>query len=139
MPKPTSFAALRPKIAAAIPRADAPYDLTDEQADEWRAIVNVMPADHFMRGNYPLLAQFCRHVVAARQIAQLIAKEAKSKKLDAGLFLELLRAQQAETKAINFLSRAMRLSQQTTREWWRKQPKDRTVDNPWEPESEDAK
>jgi chaperone required for assembly of F1-ATPase len=24
-------------------RPDAPYDLTDEQAEEWRAIVNRMP------------------------------------------------------------------------------------------------
>jgi len=32
-----------------ISRPDAPVDLTDEQAAEWRAIVNRMPADWFTR------------------------------------------------------------------------------------------
>jgi hypothetical protein len=34
-----------------VQRPDAPYDLSDEQADEWRAVVDAMPAGHFMRGN----------------------------------------------------------------------------------------
>jgi hypothetical protein len=46
-----------------VQRPDAPYDLTGEESEEWRAIVQTMPADHFMRGNYPLLAQLCRHIV----------------------------------------------------------------------------
>ena len=46
---PTTFAEI-------IPRPEAPDDLTDEQSEEWHAIVNTMPADHFMRGNFPLLS-----------------------------------------------------------------------------------
>ena len=65
-------------------RPDAPDDLTDEQAEEWRAIVNTMPADHFMRGNYALLTQYCRHVIAARRTAQLIEQVAKQKNFIAG-------------------------------------------------------
>jgi len=30
-------------------RPDAPYDLTDEQADEWRSVVDRLPADWFPR------------------------------------------------------------------------------------------
>lgn len=138
MPKPSSFARqLAPKIAAVIPRADAPYELTDEQADEWRAIVNTMPANHFMRGNYGLLTQYCRHVVAARQIAQLIAKQTKSKKLDTELFAQLLIMQRSESRAITMLSRSMRLSQQTTTSQWKNKPV-AIVDNPWEPEETNA-
>ena len=33
-----------------VQRPDAPYDLTDEQVDEWRAVVNSLPADWFQRG-----------------------------------------------------------------------------------------
>src|SRR5258705_956248 len=65
-----------------VQRPDAPYDLTDEQSEEWRAVVSTMPPDHFMRGNYALLSQLCRHVVSARRIAQLIEQCAKEKNLD---------------------------------------------------------
>ena len=57
-----------------IMRPDAPYDLTDEQADEWRAVVNRMPADWFPRETHGMLTQYCRHVVAARRVAQLVAQ-----------------------------------------------------------------
>jgi len=41
-----------------VQRPDAPYDLTDEQSEEWRAVVSTMPPDHFMRGNYAYSASF---------------------------------------------------------------------------------
>ena len=44
-----------------IQRPDAPYDLTDAGADEWRAIVASMPPEHFARIHYPMLTQLCRH------------------------------------------------------------------------------
>jgi len=72
---PTTFAEI-------ILRPEAPDDLTDEQSEEWHAIVNTMPADHFMRGNFPLLSQLCRHIVASRRIAQLIEQAANEKVLD---------------------------------------------------------
>jgi chaperone required for assembly of F1-ATPase len=94
-------------------RPDAPDDLTDEQAEEWRAIVNTMPADHFMRGNYALLTQYCRHVIAARRIAQLIEQVAKKKDLDRRELASLLAQQSQESRAIARLLRSMRLSQQS--------------------------
>jgi hypothetical protein len=36
-------------LSAMPQRPDAPYDLADEEAEEWRAIVNTMSPDHFMR------------------------------------------------------------------------------------------
>jgi hypothetical protein len=53
-------------------RPDAPLDLTPEETDEWCAIVDAMPADWFPRETWPLLAQFCRHTVASRRIAQMV-------------------------------------------------------------------
>ena len=48
-----------------IARAPAPDELTAEEREEWRAIVNRLPADFFPRETWPLLAQLCRHVCHA--------------------------------------------------------------------------
>src|SRR4029078_260534 len=99
--------------AEIIPRPEAPDDLTDEQSEEWHAIVNTMPADHFMRGNFPLLSQLCRHIVASRRIAQLIEQAANEKVLDLKELCTLLQLQAAESATIIRLSRSMRLRQQS--------------------------
>jgi hypothetical protein len=39
-------------LEANLPRPDAPYDVTDEEAEVWRTVVNSMPADHFIPANY---------------------------------------------------------------------------------------
>ena len=96
-----------------VQRPDAPYDLTDEQVDEWRAVVGSLPADWFQRGNHALLTQLCRHVVAARRVAQLIEQSAAGKDIDQKVFLELLKQQESESRAINALLRSMRLTQQS--------------------------
>lgn len=96
-----------------VQRPDAPYDLTDEQTEEWRGIVGSLPADWFERGNYANLAQLCRHVVAARRIAQLIEQVCSGPEIDRGEFVELLKRQEAESKVINALLRSMRLTQQS--------------------------
>lgn len=115
-----------------VPRPDVPYDLTDEQGEEWIAIVNTMPADWFMRGNYALLGQYCRHVVAARRIAQLIEQAAGGEGLDRKEFVELLKQQEAESRAIMTLLRSMRLTQQSVfRSETTKHPK--RVKKPWDP------
>jgi hypothetical protein len=48
--------------------------LTDEQATEWWAVVNRLPADWFPRETHALLIQYCRHVVSARRVAQLLTQ-----------------------------------------------------------------
>ena len=90
-----------------------PGDLTIEQSEEWCAIVQAMPADHFMRGNYPLLAQLCRHIVSARRVAQLIEQTAEQTVLDLRELGALLQLQAAESASITRLSRSMRLTQQS--------------------------
>ena len=100
-------------LAEIIQRPEAPYDLTVEQSEEWHAIVSTMPAGHFMRGNYPLLSQLCRHIVASRRIAQLIEQAANEKVLDLKELGTLLQLQAAESATIMRLSRSMRLTQQS--------------------------
>ena len=124
-----------PDSSEFIQRPDAPYDLTDEQAEEWRAIVSTMDPGHFMRGNYPLLAQLCRHIVNARRLAQLIEQCAKEKDFDRKEFGILLQLEATESAAIMRLSRSMRLTQQAVKRLeTTRHPKGERVKNPWDPE-----
>jgi hypothetical protein len=49
-------------------RPAPPDDLTEEEAEEWRAIVSRMPHDWFTRENRPLLAEHCRHIVSGQDV-----------------------------------------------------------------------
>ena len=114
-----------------VQRPDAPYDLTDEESGEWRAIVNTMPPDHFMRGNFALLTQYCRHVVAARRLALLIETAAKQTEFDRKEFGVLLQLQAAESASIARLLRSMRLTQQSVMRAEIRHPKQSK--RPWDP------
>jgi hypothetical protein len=114
-----------------IQRPDSPYDLDDEQSDEWRKVVNRLPADWFPPETHAMLAQYCRHVVSARRIAQLIRAELKSEKLNLEVYDDLLKMQERESKAIGTLATRMRITQQSTmRVETLKKPKQ--VAKPWE-------
>jgi chaperone required for assembly of F1-ATPase len=119
-------------VVETIQRPDAPYDLTDEQSTEWWAVVNRMPADWFPRETHGMLAQYCRHVVAARRVAQLVAKAEKATALDIGEYDQLLKMQEREGRAISSLATRMRISQQATvRAEQARKPNQ--VEKPWEP------
>jgi hypothetical protein len=49
-----------------------PRELTEEQAEEWRAIVATKPAEWFNRDSQALLVDLCRHIVIARRVAEQI-------------------------------------------------------------------
>src|SRR3954462_2165267 len=87
-------------VIETVNRPDAPYDLTNEQADEWWAVVNRLPADWFPRETHALLAQFCRHTVAARRVAQLVEAAEQRKRLDVGYYNRLLIMQERESGAL---------------------------------------
>src|SRR5215212_4336007 len=55
-----------------VPRQRAPSDLTRDEAAIWNGIVNAEPADWFSGSTRPILAQYCRHVIAARRVAGMI-------------------------------------------------------------------
>lgn len=117
-------------------RPQPPNELTPEQADEWCAVVDRMPADWFPRETFGLLVQYCRHVVAARRIAQLIAKAEKAKAFDVDGYDKLLKMQEREGRAISSLATRMRISQQATvRAESAKKPGQ--IAAPWEDDGED--
>lgn len=113
-----------------VQRPDAPYDLTDEQSDEWWAIVNRMPADWFPRETHGMLSQYCRHVVSARRVAQLIEQAMGADAFDVEAYNQLLIMQEREGRALSSLATRMRLSQQTTYDKSKKKPA--SGKKPWE-------
>lgn len=116
-----------------IERPDAPYDLTDEQATEWWAVVNRMPADWFPRETHGLLAQYCRHVIAARHVAEMVGQleidiavemnpEDGPKPTRAAVMLaaaksfdRLFKMQEREGRAASSLATRLRITQQATK------------------------
>jgi P27 family predicted phage terminase small subunit len=50
-------------------RLSPPPHLTQSQAEEWRSIVDSLPADYFRPGDVPLLAAYCTAAVFYKQAA----------------------------------------------------------------------
>lgn len=123
------------EVIETVPRPDAPYDLTDEQASEWWAVVNRLPAEWFPRETHAMLAAFCRHTIAARHIAQLIVAAEQRRKLNLNEYSKLLRMQEREGRAITSLATKMRISQQSTVRAELAHKPD-VVDSPWDYDGE---
>jgi hypothetical protein len=133
-----SIAALTAKSQATailiVQRPDAPYELTDDQADVWRRVAEDLPADWFTPKNYDLLAQHTRHVINARRCASLIEQEMKRKSLDLKEYDNLLRMQERETRAILATMTQMRTTHQSLYD--KKIKLDgKKVSKPWEVDS----
>lgn len=116
---------------AAIRRPDPPSELTDEQAHEWRSVVNRLPAEWFPRETHGMLAQYCRHVVAARRVAQLIADLESNENFSVEDYDRLLKMQEREGRAISSLATRMRISQQSTLDREKKKPL-KPAKKPWD-------
>jgi hypothetical protein len=113
-----------------VARPEAPYDLTDEQTEEWWAVVNRLPADWFPRETHAVLSQYCRHVVSARRVAQLIQSEETGEGFDLDQYDKLLKMQEREGRALSSLATRLRITQQATVSAKAKKP---TVGKlPWE-------
>jgi hypothetical protein len=114
-----------------ISRPEPMPDLTAEQAIEWRQVVNRLPADWFPRETWGLLAQYCRHVVAARRVAQLVTQAEKTEPFDIEGYDRLLKMQEREGRAISSLATRMRLSQHASYDKKRKKPLE-PISKPWQ-------
>lgn len=101
--------------AEVIDRIHPPAELNDEETEVWAAVVSAQPANWFTPANVPLLVQYCRHVVQAKRVAWLIERwSGKDDPELLGAYLELLKAQRAETSAIKAMAASMRIAQQST-------------------------
>ena len=119
-----------------VQRPDAPYDLTDEQADVWRGVVADLPADWFSPKNFMLLTQYCRHVIEARRIAQLIQAEMDaSEGIDLVKYDKLLAMQEREGRAISSLMTRMRTTHQSLYDKSKKVGSAVRVSKPWDVEA----
>ena len=114
----------------AIERALPPDELNDEHKAEWLAVVNRLPADWFPRETHSMLAQYCRHVVSARRVANLIANLEASDDFDLDQYDKLLKMQEREGRAMSSLATRMRITQQATVN--PKKTKGTQVKKPWQ-------
>jgi hypothetical protein len=112
-------------------RPEPPDELTDEQASEWKAIVSRMPADWFGRETHGMLAQYCRHVIASRRVAQLIEANEQSDDFSLEAYDTLLKMQEREGRAMSALATRMRISQQASYDKQKKKPHG-PAKRPWE-------
>lgn len=103
-----------------VERLRPPHDLTDEETEVWVAVVNAEPADWFSPSVGALLAQYARHVVHARRIAELLEKalcdvDEKSKlpTLKVDDYDRLLRMQERESRAITTIATKLRITPQS--------------------------
>lgn len=93
------------------PRPKPPLDFTDEQSREWVEIVNRLPAEWFPRETFPLLEQYCRHVITARKLEQLIFQAESPEEIDINQYDKLLKMRERESRIISSLGTRMRITQ----------------------------
>jgi hypothetical protein len=114
-----------------VERQRAPHDLTDEETEVWAAVVGTEPADWFSPSTVPLLAQYCRAVIQARRVAELIEKATADPNLDIKDYDRLLTMQARCSSEIAMLATKMRISQQSTTNH-RGNKKPSAARKPWE-------
>ena len=110
----SALSVIGPGGIEATPRPKSPIELSDEQAEVWREIVNRMPADWFGPETIPLLVQYCRHVARARRFAYLLDVAEKAVDFDVDVYRDLCRSEEEQSRAIAALATKMRLSQQSS-------------------------
>jgi hypothetical protein len=97
-------------------RPEPPEELTDEQAEEWRKVVDRLPVDWFPEESHQLLVAYCRHVTRARVLAGLINRFQEVWLCSADgveRYDKLLQMSEREGRAISSLATRMRLTQQS--------------------------
>jgi hypothetical protein len=130
---------------SAIPAAplEPPSDLTPEQAADWHALVDALPADWFTVDDRPLLVELVRHQCYARQLAeQLALMRRRCLNMDTPhiskqrtIFIRLVRAAGQETEVISKLCTRLRLtpqSQQRSRDAGIARKRAATGPRPWD-------
>ncbi len=111
-------------------RPGPPADLAADPAKVWRDLVASLPADWVSVANAPLMAAFCRHVTAARRIAELIEVEEKSDAFNLASYGQLLSMQERESRAMATLATKLRLARSSVDDR-QKAPKPPSGPRPW--------
>ena len=114
-------------------RPAPPPHISEAEAVEWRRIVEAVPGNWFTEDTFPLLEQYCRHVVRARHFAHLI-NEMEGNDLatyDTNLYLKLLREEHQQSKSIAMLANRMRLTQQQNKTSKKRGGINNNTSDPW--------
>jgi len=111
-------------------RPKPPAELTPEQAEEWKNIVNRLPAEWFPKETHGLLIQYCRHMDASNKVASLITSMESNADFDIDEYDKLLKMQEREGRALSSLATRMRITQQATYD--PKKKKGSSGHKPWE-------
>ena len=99
-------------LGPGVSRPDAPYSLTDAEAEIWRMICASMEPEYFRPSHYAALSQLCRHTVASNYVSHLVSAQYTKRKVDRSELASLLQMQASESNAIIRLMRQLRLSHQ---------------------------
>jgi hypothetical protein len=95
-------------------RVRVPDDLTRYEGEVWVSVVNSEPADWFTPATIPLLTQYCRHTIYARQNAEMIERCRENAESTWYEMEKLLNMQVKQSAILVTLATNMRLSQQST-------------------------
>lgn len=96
-------------------RLAAPAHMSDAEMSVWAQVVNDQPAASFTATHSPMLEQYCRHVVQARVIADMIFNfDSAWANDDEGLkrYDKLLAMQEREGRAASSLATRLRITRQ---------------------------
>jgi hypothetical protein len=80
----------------------------------WEEVTSCYPADWFNIGNAHILGQYCRHVVAARHVAELIERVIGYRDFDIRAYKALLETQAKETSLMCSVATKLRITPQST-------------------------
>jgi hypothetical protein len=99
-------------------RPDPPAELTPEQADAFRGIVDRLPRNFFSHEQIPLVGALARHLVTARRLGawvdQLETVAPSSEGFfDGDLYMKVLAERRKESATIKSLMTALRLTPQS--------------------------
>jgi hypothetical protein len=96
-------------------RQPLPPELHGDEAEAFLLIVNSEEAGWFSPASVPLLTQYCRHIVQARRLAELMEKAVGDPETTFEYYERLLKEQRGESAALVTLATKLRLSPQSLR------------------------
>jgi hypothetical protein len=112
--------------------------LTEDQGRVWTKTVNAMPEDWFRPETLEMLAQYCRHVIMARDVSrQIELVKPGTENFDVREYALLLRCLKQETEAISSTATKLRITLQSTYDKSKKKP--RAIEKPWDDFNEDSR